>query len=746
MALPKADDVVTLKYSLFGQPAAFLRAKPSIDTSGLGYTLYGQPFHGADAGSAPVEKAISASVAVSASSAETYLPPPVDKAISATVAVTGAASHGDVIPPPPSMPADADGMWDVSELSSLFSNTGGTTPASVDGTVRRINDLSGNGNDLSNSSGWILRRDGDLYWLEMSDASSFAGVSGKARWNQLATSTEYELMLAARVEDIDTDNRVSGVMDNDGLFAAYSYAGMYFASSGYVLATNYDGDLDVAETAYTPGTDAVFNQRLRSSDLSIRVGSGAWVDQESGATIDLSYAFRIGAGRGVVEGVGQQVGGRFYGGFVRKTALSDAERGRALTYLNGLMGIFASTEIVAAASVAANAAIARAMSKSFSASSAITALRARELGQAAQASSAVTATRTHTLAVIRSLTASAVTVGADLARSYGRRVQASVTLSSTVASLRTLTRSASATVVTTGAALRTVPQRALATVTATGAALRQLGIAAQASVAATATAARDLARRIAASVAATASATMLVAVNQAATATSAVTASARGTLNRLAEASVAVTATQARVLSRHLQVAITTTASKIGVTSKALAASVSTSASALVGTIRRRAMSASATITATMAFIPKILAVATVTASASMARRYALVRTATVAAAGRIQRTISLHRAAIVSAIGRRITRSIGLGLEAGSAVTGRLAIALPKAVAATVTLAASLTATFIDAPTVITNLIGRIRIGSALGGQAAMRAATRGIMSARNALGGRRGVKSDDD
>ena len=59
--------------------------------------------------------------------------------------------------------------YDIQDTSTLFADTAGTTPASVDGAVRRINDKSGNGAHLTTfalSQSPILRLSSGVYYLE----------------------------------------------------------------------------------------------------------------------------------------------------------------------------------------------------------------------------------------------------------------------------------------------------------------------------------------------------------------------------------------------------------------------------------------------------------------------------------------------------------------------------------------------------------------------------------------------------
>lgn len=70
----------------------------------------------------------------------------------------------------PSSLFPAAGLWfDVSDLSTMFTDTSGTTPAAVDDAVARINDKSGNGYHATQSTEGkrpILRESGGLYYLD----------------------------------------------------------------------------------------------------------------------------------------------------------------------------------------------------------------------------------------------------------------------------------------------------------------------------------------------------------------------------------------------------------------------------------------------------------------------------------------------------------------------------------------------------------------------------------------------------
>jgi hypothetical protein len=76
---------------------------------------------------------------------------------------------------------DTGGWWDPSDMATLFQDSAGTTPiTAADQPVGRINDQSGNGNDLtqaSSSSRPILRNSGALWWLEFDGANDYLVAS-----------------------------------------------------------------------------------------------------------------------------------------------------------------------------------------------------------------------------------------------------------------------------------------------------------------------------------------------------------------------------------------------------------------------------------------------------------------------------------------------------------------------------------------------------------------------------------------
>lgn len=90
-------------------------------------------------------------------------------------------ARASVWSPVPLAVALGGAVFDISDLSSLYSDSAGTTPAVVDGVVGRMSDLSGNGNHATQVDGAkkpVLRTAAGLYWLEFDGVDDRFTVSG----------------------------------------------------------------------------------------------------------------------------------------------------------------------------------------------------------------------------------------------------------------------------------------------------------------------------------------------------------------------------------------------------------------------------------------------------------------------------------------------------------------------------------------------------------------------------------------
>lgn len=68
--------------------------------------------------------------------------------------------------------------WDASDFSVMFQDTAGTSPVTATGqTVRRINDKSGNGAHITNTTGWVLNQDGNGHYYLQGASRGFSTIS-----------------------------------------------------------------------------------------------------------------------------------------------------------------------------------------------------------------------------------------------------------------------------------------------------------------------------------------------------------------------------------------------------------------------------------------------------------------------------------------------------------------------------------------------------------------------------------------
>jgi hypothetical protein len=77
--------------------------------------------------------------------------------------------------------AEKGGWYDIQDLSSMFQDSAGTTPAAVDAVVGKVNDKSGNGYHLiqaTTSLKPILRQDGSRYYFETDGVDDSVSAAG----------------------------------------------------------------------------------------------------------------------------------------------------------------------------------------------------------------------------------------------------------------------------------------------------------------------------------------------------------------------------------------------------------------------------------------------------------------------------------------------------------------------------------------------------------------------------------------
>lgn len=138
-------------------------------------------------------------------------------------------------------------FYDISDLTTLFSDTAGTTQAVVNGAVKRINDKSGKGNHAIWASGntMTLRQSGSFYYLE---AAASVGVMKAA----VTMNQPWSRISAMRVTAWTVFARILGEISTEGsLFQKGSSAQMAVddggAGSQPIVSATLNADVTVSE-------------------------------------------------------------------------------------------------------------------------------------------------------------------------------------------------------------------------------------------------------------------------------------------------------------------------------------------------------------------------------------------------------------------------------------------------------------------------------------------------------------------
>lgn len=230
--------------------------------------------------------------------------------------------------------------YDPSDLTTLFTDTAGTTPVTAHGdVVARINDKSGNGLHMTQSTASfrpLYQESGGLKFL-LFDGTNDHMDSASALSNFIAAA-EFEYVIGGRYVSVGTDSATATLND-----AVFSDNGAYLAaafarSSNIIGAGNYDSGgfpPDKTENAYTVGNDFVHQARHESGNIISNVNGGSEATTASTNTFVLTNSVWL--GRGYDFSLCSNL--RFYGGFFSKTVLSASDRASALTWMNAKVGL-----------------------------------------------------------------------------------------------------------------------------------------------------------------------------------------------------------------------------------------------------------------------------------------------------------------------------------------------------------------------------------------------------------------------
>jgi hypothetical protein len=219
--------------------------------------------------------------------------------------------------------------WDVSDLSTLFQNSDGTTAVAADGDpVGYIADKSGNGFHLTQATSGsrpTYKTSSGLHWLDFDGTSDFI----KSANGDLNLPT-LSILMAFRPEG--GGNQVVFGLPQDTVHTGPFFRVVIFLSTS--LTARLNGAEATGGTRPSAGDDYVWG--FYSQDGDVFINNSLELDF-TGATVTYpnSVPFIIGSN---ADG-GEYFDGRFYGGVVCDTNLGSSDRTNAKTFLGAQAGI-----------------------------------------------------------------------------------------------------------------------------------------------------------------------------------------------------------------------------------------------------------------------------------------------------------------------------------------------------------------------------------------------------------------------
>lgn len=222
----------------------------------------------------------------------------------------------------PKAVANLTAWYDPSDLTTLFQDTAGTTPVTVDGDpVARVNDKSGNGYNLLQSNASkrpLYKTSGGLKWL------LFDGVDD-------ILSAAYTIAQPwVRVSAIRTPSPVSGGSQALG-GVAINTGVLFFA--GTTSIDIYSGGI-VGSVPIVAGTDYCATERHNGASSRIATNNNGYQSGNAGAT--LPGGISVGGSQAAGSGFSAI---RFYGGAVYAADVADADISQLRTLVGSKAGL-----------------------------------------------------------------------------------------------------------------------------------------------------------------------------------------------------------------------------------------------------------------------------------------------------------------------------------------------------------------------------------------------------------------------
>lgn len=224
--------------------------------------------------------------------------------------------------------------WDFTDPGSLWSNAGRTIPASINGQVQGVTDLSGNGNHLSTTTTTILRQTGYTYFpggVDGFNTGALAGPPSEGWTGAFAVRSESTADHQAWLDADLASNRLAQALHLT--LPGPSPFCLYFHSAGN---TSFDG----AGIAFD--SDAAYVVSVSPTAQMLRANKSTVNSLTAAPTLNTPSSFYLGVGSswlGTSDKIFRRAKGRAYAVFFIRRILSESERDALENWLYSKAGL-----------------------------------------------------------------------------------------------------------------------------------------------------------------------------------------------------------------------------------------------------------------------------------------------------------------------------------------------------------------------------------------------------------------------
>jgi hypothetical protein len=191
----------------------------------------------------------------------------------------GGAAAQAATPPTPDYRYDASASASVTTFGgavSAWTSTGGSVLNMAQGTAGSQPVSSGSGSSAQ---------------VAFDGTADFISAS-------LTSVANSHIFVVVTVDSIGTNGTGAACNANDGVAGWFVYNGIKLRTTGgvsYVIAHNFDGSHDCAETTFTLGQKVILELRVNGSTVGVAVNGGTFVTTASGNTSVAGTSLGIGA-------------------------------------------------------------------------------------------------------------------------------------------------------------------------------------------------------------------------------------------------------------------------------------------------------------------------------------------------------------------------------------------------------------------------------------------------------------------